>query len=209
MNLSNLKLLINQNPKRKRFIHKMIMNPQGACPRKWVKWFINPIAFHKSKRKKSKIRKYTIMNISPINSFYLGNNSVIEYFTLIDNGVGAVYIGNNSRVGLRNTIIGPVRIGDNTILAQNVVLSGLNHNYENIDQPIRLQGVSINPIIIDDEVWIGANSTITAGVHIGKHSIIGGGSVVTKNIPPYCIAVGNPAKIVKQYDVKTRQWIHI
>ncbi|WP_106829365.1 acyltransferase [Parabacteroides pacaensis] len=209
MNLSILKQKINKNPRSKYIIHKLIMNPQGACPRKWVKWFVNPIIFFSSKGKGAKIRSYTIMNISPINQFTLGSNSVIEYFSLIDNGVGSVHIGNNTRIGLRNTIIGPARIGDNTILAQNVVVSGLNHNYKNINLPIRKQGVTVSPIVIEDEVWIGANCIITAGVHIGKHTVIAGGSVVTKNIPDYSIAAGNPAKIIKQYDPDKGEWIKV
>ena len=206
MDLNKLKLIINQDPKRKQVIHKLMMNSQGACPRIWIKWFINPIFFFKNRGKKAKIRQHTIMNISPINPFSLGNYSVIEYFSLIDNGVGAVHIGNNTRIGFR---IGPVQIGNNTILAQNVVVSGLNHKYDNPDIPIRMQGVSVNPIIIGDEVWIGANSIITSGVHIGKHSIIAGGSVVTKDVPSYCIVAGNPAKIMKQYDSEKHEWIRI
>lgn len=209
MDLNRLKQIINQNPKRKQIIHKLIMNSQGACPRKWIKWFINPIIFYKSKGRKSKIRQHTIMNISPINSFSIGNHSIIEYFSLVDNGVGSVHIGNNTRIGLRNTIIGPVTIGNNTILAQNIVVSGLNHNYRNPQLPIRKQGVSVNPILIEDEVWIGANSIITAGVHIGKHAIIAGGSTVTKDIPPYTVAAGNPAKILKQYDFEKQEWIRV
>lgn len=209
MNLSTLKQRINKNPRFKHIIHKLIMNPQGACPRKWVKWFVNPIIFFSSKGKGAKIRSYTIMNISPINQFTLGSNSVIEYFSLIDNGVGSVHIGNNTRIGLRNTIIGPTKIGNNTILAQNVVVSGLNHNYKNINLPIRKQGVTVSTIIIEDEVWIGANCIITAGVHIGKHTVIAGGSVVTKNIPDYSIAAGNPAKIIKQYDPNKGEWIKV
>lgn len=204
MNLVILKQKINNNKRLKRFIHYLMMNTTGACPRKWVKWFINPFIFHYGKG--SKIRSSVILNISPINPFSLGDKSVIEYFTIIDNGVGFVNIGNESRIGLRNTLIGPVQIGNQVILAQNVVLSGLNHNYEDIEQPIRSQGVKTQPIIIDDECWIGANSIITAGVHIGKHSIIAGGSVVTKSVPPYSIVGGNPAHLIKQYDFDKKEW---
>lgn len=207
MKLSEIKENINKHPKIKSYIHYLIMNPQGSCPRKWVKWFLNPILLQKGKH--SKIRKWTVMNISPINPFSLGFKSVIEYFSIIDNGVGAVHIGNKSRIGLRNTIIGPVTIGNQVILAQNVVISGLNHNYVDINQPISKQGVNTSPIIIEDECWIGANSTITAGVHIGKHSIIAGGSVVTKSVPPYTIVGGNPARILKQYNFEIKEWIKI
>ncbi|WFE83637.1 acyltransferase [Parabacteroides chongii] len=204
MNLVILKQKINNNKKLKKLVHYLMMNTTGACPRKWVKWFINPFVFHYGKG--SKIRSSVILNISPINMFSLGEKSVIEYFTIIDNGVGYVNIGNSSRIGLRNTLIGPIQIGNQVILAQNVVLSGLNHNYEDIELPIRAQGVKTLPIIIEDECWIGANSIITAGVHIGKHSIVAGGSVVTKSVPPYSIVGGNPARLIKQYDFEKKEW---
>ena len=128
---------------------------------------------------------------------------------VMDNGVGEIIIGNHTRIGLRNTIIGPVHIGNHVILAQNVVLSGLNHNYEDISLPIHLQGVSVAPIIIEDNAWIAANSIITAGVTIGKHAIVAGGSVVTKNVPPYTIVAGNPAKAIKRYQSESQKWIRI
>lgn len=207
MNLAALKQKINKNEKLKKTIHFLMMNPTGACPRKWVKWFVNPYIFHYGKG--SKIRRSVILNISPINSFSLGDKSVIEYFSIIDNGVGSVHIGDSTRIGLRNTIIGPVEIGNQVILAQNVVLSGLNHKYQDVEQPIRTQGVDTLPIIIEDECWIGANSVLTAGVRIGKHSIVAGGSVVTKSVPPYSIVGGNPARLLKQYDFDKKEWVKI
>lgn len=146
------------------------------------------------------------MDVLPWNSFELGANSTIEDFTTINNGVGPVIIGKNARVGLGNTLIGPVTIRDDTRLAQNVVLSGLNHNYEDIAKPIFEQGVSTNPIVIEEESWIGANVTIVAGVTVGRHSIVAGGSVVTKDIPPFSVAAGNPARIIKQFNHLTGVW---
>lgn len=204
MNLSVLKQTIKKNKKLKKTIHYLIMNPTGACPRKWVKWFVNPFIFHYGKG--SKIRSSVILNISPINLFSLGNNSVIEYFTIVDNAVGQVIIGNESRIGLRNTLIGPIQIGSHVIIAQNVVISGLNHIYIDISLPIRAQGVDTKLVIIEDDAWIGANSVITAGISIGKHAVVAGGSVVTKSVPPYTIVGGNPARIIKQYDKQTKEW---
>lgn len=205
MNFSSLKQKINQNPRLKKFIHRMIFN--NARPRWWVKHIINPLVFRHGKG--AIIRHQTVMNVSPINQFYLGIDSIIEEYSVLDNGVGEIIIGNHTRIGLRNTIIGPVQIGNHVILAQNVVLSGLNHNYEDISLPIHLQGINVAPIIIEDDAWIAANSIITAGVTIGKHAIVAGGSVVTKNVPPYTIVAGNPAKIIKKYEYESRKWIRI
>lgn len=188
-----IKNKIKQSPLWKARIHKLMFGK--GRPRLWVKWFINPLLFHHGR--KIIIRHNTVMNVSPINKFRLGNRSIIEEYTVVDNGVGDVLIGEDSLVGLRNTIIGPVEIGNHVILAQNVVLSGLNHSYEDISTPIHLQGVVTKKITIEDGVWIAANSIIMAGVNIGKNSVIAGGSVVTKDVPPFTVVAGNPAKTIK------------
>lgn len=195
---------IKSNNTLKQLAHWSILIPNQARPRLWIKWFVNPF-IHK-KGKKSCIRKRTRLDVVPWNKFNLGEASTIEDFSAVNNGVGDVIIGDRSRVGLSNTIIGPVKIGDDVRLAQNVVLSGLNHNYAEIDSPIHEQGVSTKPIVIEDESWIGANVVIVPGVTIGKHSIVAAGSVVTKDIPQYAVAAGNPARVLKQYNFETKTW---
>jgi acetyltransferase-like isoleucine patch superfamily enzyme len=91
-------------------------------------------------------------------------------------------------------------------LAQNIVVSGLNHGYEDVITPPSLQKTTTKQITISDDVWIGANSVITAGVTLGKHCVIGAGSVVTKDIPEFTVAVGNPARIIKKYNTITQAW---
>jgi acetyltransferase-like isoleucine patch superfamily enzyme len=195
---------IKNNPKLKKLALLALMPKHDFRPRLWVRLLLNPF---KHKRGKHSIVRYnTRLDVFPFNQFSLGNHSIIEDFSTINNGVGHVLIGNDTIIGLGNVIIGPVTIGNNVMFAQNIVVSGLNHGYEDINIPPSKQDVSCKQIIIDDEVWIGANSTITAGVTIGKHSVIGAGSVVTKNIPPFSVAVGNPAKIIKQYNEKAQIW---
>lgn len=137
------------------------------------------------------------MDTPPFRKFSLGKHSVVESFSCINNAVGDVTVGDNTRIGMHNTIIGPVNIGNNVILAQNIVVSALNHNYDKYDMPICKQGVNTKPIVIDDDSWIGAGAIITQGVTIGKHSIVAAGAVVTKDVPPYTIVAGVPATIVK------------
>lgn len=146
------------------------------------------------------------MDVFPFNKFELGDRSLIESFSTINNGVGDVFIGHKSLIGIGCTVIGPVVIGNNVILAQNIVVSGLNHGYEIIDIPPCDQKTVTNLITINDDVWIGANCVVTAGVTIGKHAVIGAGSVVTKNVPPYSVSVGNPAKVVKLYNFENNKW---
>jgi acetyltransferase-like isoleucine patch superfamily enzyme len=203
----SIKEKIKANPKLKRFVHWMIIPKNQARPRRWVSWFVNPF-IHK-RGKGSVVRMSTRMDILPFNKFYLGNNSVIEDFSTINNGVGDVIIGDNTFIGLGNVVIGPVTIGNNIIFAQNIVMSGLNHGYEDITMPISKQKVSTATIVVEDECWIGANAVLTAGVRIGKHSIVAAGAVVTKDVPPYSIAVGNPARVIKKYDFEKKEWVRV
>lgn len=195
---------VKSSPQLKHLALRMIMPKNQARPRLWVKCFINPFKHHKGKN--SLIRRRTRMDVLPFNNFSLGDNSTIEDFTTINNGVGPVIIGDRTRIGMGNTLIGPVTVGNDIRLAQNVVLSGLNHSYQDVSQPIHSQGVTTAPITIEDETWIGANVVIVAGVTVGKHCIVAAGSVVTKSIPPYSVAVGNPARVIKQYNPQSKTW---
>jgi acetyltransferase-like isoleucine patch superfamily enzyme len=195
---------IKSNPRLKKLAHFLLIPSNDFRPRLWVRWFINP--FKHSRGAGSIIRRRTRLDVFPYNNFILGARSVVEDFSVINNGVGDVVIGYNTIIGLSNVLIGPVSIGNNVMFAQHVVVSGLNHGYKDIGVPPALQKVECDLISISDDVWIGANCVITAGVSIGKHSIVGAGSVVTKTIPDYCIAVGNPAKIIKKYNFTSKEW---
>ncbi len=203
----SLKEKVKSNPKLKQLVHWMLIPKNEARPRWWVKLLVNPI-IHK-KGKGATIRRRTRVDVLPFNRFMLGVGSTIEDFCTINNGVGDVIIGNHSLIGMGNTIIGPITIGNHVIFAQNIVASALNHEYRDVTQPIHAQPILTAPIVIEDECWIAANAVITSGVTIGKHSVIAAGAVVTKNIPPYSVAVGNPAKVIKRYDFETKAWIRV
>lgn len=195
---------IKASPRLKGLALWMLMPKNQARPRLWVKWFLNP--FKHKKGKGSLIRRNTRMDVLPFNYFEIGKDSTIEDFATINNGVGDVVIGDRTRIGLGCVLIGPVKVGNDIMFAQNIVVSGLNHGYKDIDTPPSLQPVETKQIIIEDDVWIGANAVITAGVTIGKHAVIAAGSVVTKSVPPYAVAGGNPAKILRQFNFETQQW---
>ncbi len=203
----SLKNSIKQNPSLKKLVHWMLVPTNEARPRLWVKLLINPF-LHK-RGSNSKIRWQTRIDVLPFNKFILGSDSVIESYATINNGVGNVVIGSNTLIGMGNVIIGPITIGNKVIFAQNIVASALNHEYRDPNTAIMEQPILTAAIVIEDECWIAANTVITAGVTIGKHSVIAAGAVVTKNIPPYSIAVGNPAKVIKQYDFDKKEWIRV
>jgi acetyltransferase-like isoleucine patch superfamily enzyme len=195
---------IKSNPGLKKFVYWLMVPESSPGCRLWVRLFVNPF-IHKVSRKAT-IRNYARLDLAPWNMFSLGRKAVIEDFCCVNNMVGDIHIGENAHLGLSNTLIGPVSIGNNTILAQNIVLSGLNHGYADPNIPIKDQKETTAPIVVEEDCWIGANSVVVAGVTIGKHSIVAGGSVVTKNVPPYTIVGGNPAIVLKQYNPLTKSW---
>jgi acetyltransferase-like isoleucine patch superfamily enzyme len=200
----SLKEKIKSNPALKARVLQLLTTGKGIRPRWWVRNLLNPFLFKKGKG--TKIFRQARMDIMPYNSFSIGEYSGIEAFTFVNNGMGPVVIGDRTFIGASNVIIGPVTLHNNIITAQNVVMSGLNHGYEDIHIPIREQPCTTGEIIIGDDCWIGANAVITAGVVIGKHCIVAAGSVVTKNVPDYSIVGGNPAKLLKQYNHASQQW---
>jgi acetyltransferase-like isoleucine patch superfamily enzyme len=95
-----------------------------------------------------------------------------------------------------------ILIGDDCLFGPNVVIVAANHNTYPRGSLIRNSGFVVGKIIIGNGCWIGANVTITSGVIIGNGSVIGANSVVTHNIPPYVIAAGTPAKIIRSREGK-------
>ena len=82
-----------------------------------------------------------------------------------------------------------IRIGDNCIFGENVKLYDHNHNYRDNDKLICQQGFTSDEIIIEEDCWIGSNVTILKGVHIGKHSVVGAGVIVYKDLPAHSLTV--------------------
>lgn len=98
-------------------------------------------------------------------------------------------------------------IGDNVLFASNVLVTNENHGINpELDIPYMSQPLSAKNVYIGNGCWIGEQVCILSGVSIGEKCIIGAGSVVTKSIPDYCIAAGNPAKVLKKYNFETKRW---
>lgn len=198
---------IKQNERLKWFVHYLLIPKGQARPRRWVSWFVNPFVHPKGKG--AVVRPTVRLDVLPFQPFQMGEGSTIEDYCVINNGVGAVSVGANARVGIGSVVIGPVSIGNEVIIAQHVVMSGLNHSYEDVETPIRKQPVTTAPVVIEEACWIGANAVVTAGVRVGKHTVVAAGSVVTKDVPPYSVVVGNPARIIKQYDFEKKEWVRV
>ena len=194
MDNESVRAKFKNNPKFKKFIDWVIMNQVETRPR----WFMRLLApFYQHRGKHSVIHRSARMDTPPYRIFSLGDYSVIESFACINNAVGDVIIGDHTRIGLHNTIIGPVDIGSHVNLAQGITVSALNHNFSDTNKRIDEQGVSTNQVTIEDDVWIGANAVILPGVTIGEHCVVAAGAVVTKDVPPHSLVAGVPAKVIK------------
>lgn len=110
--------------------------------------------------------------------------------------VGDVKIGNNVYINTNCLLMarGGITIEDGVQIAANVQLLSNNHD------PYDLMILTCKPVLIKEYAWIGAGATILPGVCVGKHAIVGAGSVVTKDVPDYAVVAGNPAKIIKVLD---------
>lgn len=179
----------------KRLIGFLIMNRVQTRPR-WYVRMLAPLYQHRGKH--SVIHRSVRMDTPPYRRFSLGNRSVIESFCCINNAVGDVIIGNDSRIGLHSTIIGPVTIGNHVHLAQGITVTALNHNFTNPDKRIDEQGITTKQVTIEDDVWIGANAVILPGVNIGRHAVVAAGAVVTKDVSPGTLVAGVPAILKKR-----------
>ncbi|MBR8833178.1 MAG: acyltransferase [Stigonema ocellatum SAG 48.90 = DSM 106950] len=111
----------------------------------------------------------------------------------------SLHIDEGTFIGSYVCLAGPgdIKIGKHCIIAAHSGIFANNHNFADVMQPIRYQGVTRKGIIIEDDCWLGHAVTVLDGVTIGKGSVIGAGSVVTKNIPPFSVAVGVPAKVIR------------
>lgn len=130
----------------------------------------------------------------------IGDYSVVYPYAILDACGGAISIGRECTVNPFCVLYGHggLKIGNHVRIAAHTVMIPANHKFDVVGIPICQQGQSKKGIVIEDDVWIGANVTILDGVKIGSGSIVGAGSVVTKDIPPRSIAVGNPARVIRE-----------
>lgn len=127
----------------------------------------------------------------------------------------SLIFGNNVQINdfVHIAALNSVKIGNNVLIASKVFITDLEHGSyignENDSDPnsiVKDRPLSSKAVIIDDNVWLGEHVSVLPGVTIGENSIIGANSVVTKSIPPNSIAVGCPARVIKQYNFKANRW---
>lgn len=145
----------------------------------------------------------------------VGYNCRVDVVSNVDDLESVIEIGSNVQLNDNVHIAGgkKVCIGDNVMIASRVFITDHNHGSFPCEQefnlPVAERKLSFNAVVIQDNVWLGEGVSIMPGVNIGKNSIIGAGSVVTKSIPKDSIAVGNPAKVIKEFCCKSSSWRNV
>jgi len=121
-----------------------------------------------------------------------------------------VSIGDRCLIGKGSGIVGhfSITIGNDVWTGHHVYITDQNHGYEDVSVPISKQSQPERAVIIGDGSWLGHGSIILPGVTIGEHVVIGANSVVTRNIPSFSVAVGSPARVIRQY-VESEGWVDI
>mgnify|MGYP001085670339 CR=1 FL=1 len=212
---------IKNNPRLKKFVIGLISPHKHPRPRLWVRWLVNPFVHKKGRG--ALIRRHARLDVFPWRRFEVGRDALIEDYAVVNNGAGDVLIGDAARIGIGSVVIGPVRMGDRAGLGQHVFISGFNHGYADGTRDSNEQELVRKEVVIGRESHIGANSVVVAGrncwigagavilpgVTIGDNTVIGAGSIVTKDIPAYSVAVGNPARVIKRYDPENKTWVKI
>ncbi len=129
---------------------------------------------------------------------YIGKDVNVERNVFFGGGKD-ISIGEGSGLGLNANIQGPLTIGRWVMMGPDVLIYTRNHQWTRTDIPMIEQGdTEPLPVVIEDDVWIGARVIILPGVHIGKGSVIAAGSVVTKDVEAYTVVGGVPARVIKK-----------
>lgn len=159
---------------------------------------------------------YKPLIISAYSDISIGDNTTIlngarmQVYNDLTGRDSKLEIGNNCYIGYNNTFLagGDIIIEDGVLMASNILISSENHSVNPEDDKYYMdQKLKCESVVIGEGSWLGENCKILPDVKIGKKCVIGAGSIVTKSIPDYCIAVGNPAKIIKKYDFNQHKWI--
>jgi acetyltransferase-like isoleucine patch superfamily enzyme len=138
-------------------------------------------------------------HVQPSSRIRFGQGTTIRQYAIINTSGGLVTFGKGCELGPFSMIVTKskaVQIGDHVRIGPHVSMTASNRNYQRRDTLIVDQGIREEGITIDSDVWIGAGSVVTDGVHIGQGAVVASGAVVAKDVAPYSIVGGVPAKVI-------------
>jgi len=129
---------------------------------------------------------------------HTGKETNIERGAHFGSGV-EIEIGDHSGLGVNCQVPPNLKMGADVMMGPDVLILGQNHDFADPEVPMRLQGAArAEPVVIEANVWIGARVIVLPGVRIGTGAVIGAGSVVTKDVPPFTVCAGNPARVLRE-----------
>lgn len=166
------------------FLRSIALNIRGYRVSPGVSLFVSSVFFQSKK-----------------NAIFIGKNTRVGRNTRISAGFdGRIEVGANVLIDEGTCVMAQehVYIGDNTMIAPYCFITDFNHQFDRTDIPIAKQGYKTKKVRIEEDVWIGTHCIILPGVTLGKGSVVGAGSVVTKSVKSYSVVAGNPAKVIKQ-----------
>jgi acetyltransferase-like isoleucine patch superfamily enzyme len=170
----------------------------------WLRYLFWKVLIHSSGGRLGKgVRIYggvRIVGNSP-GAISIGNGvRILRNVTLSTTPEGKIIIGNRAHIGEGTIIFSglSINIGNDVIIGPQNVIVDSDHSYKDLGIPMNQQPLLFREVSIEDDVWISSNCVITKGVTIHKGAVIGAGAVVKKDIPPYSIAVGVPARVIKE-----------
>ena len=208
--LSKLKTYLKKHPKAKALAQQIIFQRKPYQARvRWYIWMITILP----KYFKRGIDWSSRLDLVPFHKFRFGKYSRIEKGTVINNGMGDVELADEVHTGIGCVIIGPVKMEKHVGLSQYVRILGMHHGIDP-RTPHHHQPCTPSPVILEEDAFIGTGTVIMGKkdgtpLTIGKYSRVGANSVVMNDIPPYSIAVGNPAQVVKKWDFDTNEWVKV
>ena len=157
------------------------------------------------------LKREGMRNISIGNDVFINSHTWLASLPLTGYECPLLRFGDGTVIGNYNHIYATREIvfEDNVLTADKVYIADNQHLYEDIDTPVLHQTIrQLVPIRIGEGSWLGENVCVI-GASIGKHCVIGANSVVTKDIPDYCVAVGTPARVIKRYDFEKKEWVRV
>lgn len=205
-----LKSYLKNNPRLKQKVHGLIFRrPPHTARIRWYVW----VWWTLPRYLKRGISWSARLDLVPFHHFKLGRNSRIEKNVVINNGMGDVLLEDEVHTGIGCVIIGPVKMGKHVGLSQYVRILGMHHGIDP-RMPHHHQPCSPAPVILEEDAFIGTGTVIMgkkdgSPLTIGKYARVGANSVVMDDIPPYSIAVGNPARVIKTWDHENARWVKV